>query len=133
MSKNYIREWAEGLLVRQSLVVAATCTVVGARDKHLGPRNEFAKVELSVDPAQRFELVDLVEPTPELAGLGYPDWVLFGVLDILMLAESAPITAIRITLRSVETHPIDSSPMALRQAGRDAGRKIVAQLVRGGG
>ena len=126
---KYLHKWIDNLVDRESSEVDRSCTVQGERNKHLGPMWQFARVEVSVEPSEQFEVADLVEPRAELAELGYPDWVVFGILDVLMIAESAPVKNVRITLRKADHHPIDSSPMAFRQAGRDAGRKILDALL----
>jgi hypothetical protein len=126
--KNYLKLWAEGLLKQKPLPLKSRLNVVGERNQHLGPRWEFAKIQVSIEPASSFEIVDAVPASEELRQLGYPDWVVLGLLDVLMVAESAPLSGVRITLEKAEHHPVDSSPMAFRQAGRDAGRKIIAAL-----
>jgi hypothetical protein len=127
---DYLRLWAEGLLKAKSLSVRSPITVVGERDKHLGPRWEFAKVEVSVEPAEGFEVVNNVSITDELKGLSFPDCVICGLLDVLMVEESAPLARIRLTLNDAVWSATDTSAMAFRQAGRDAGRKIIAGLKR---
>jgi hypothetical protein len=127
---DYLKYWADDLLKRSSLELRSSITVVGERNQHLGPRYEFAKIQVRIDPAPHFEVVDAVCADDELHRLGYLDWAIFGLLDILMVSESAPIKKARITLESVEYHSVDSSRMAFRQAGRDAGRKIVEAIKR---
>ncbi len=125
---DYLKLWTDGLLKRSSLTLKSKITVVGERNQHLGPRWEFAKVQVSVEPASSFEVVDAVPANEELRQLGYPDWAIFGLLDVLVVAESAPLTNVRVTLEKAEHHPVDSSAMAFRQAGRDAGRRILEAL-----
>lgn len=126
---DYLKLWADGLLKRRSLTLKSKITVVGERNQHLGPRFEFAKVQITVEPAPSFEVVDIVPGNEELRQLGYPDWAVFGLLDVLIVAESSPLTNIRVILEKVEHHPVDSSQMAFRQAGRDAGRKIMQAML----
>ncbi len=128
---DYLKLWADGLLTRRSLTLKSKITVVGERNQHLGPRFEFAKVQMSVEPASSFEVVDALPANEELRQLGYPDWAVFGLLDVLTTAESSPLTNIRVILEKAEHHPVDSSQMAFRQAGRDAGRKIIESLRKG--
>jgi hypothetical protein len=122
---DYLKLWADDFSKRTPLQLKAALNISGGRDKHLGPRAEYAKIKLRAEPAEIFEVVDLVPPNEDLTSVGYPDWVIFGLLDVLMVAESAPLTAIRIVLEEAEYHPIHSSRMAFRQAGRDAGGKII--------
>jgi len=126
--KNYPKLWADGLLASKPLPLNRRVTVIGERNQHLGPRWEFAKIEVSIEPAPSFEVVDAVEANEQLRQLGYLDWAVLGLLDVLMVAEAAPLSGVRVTLEKAEHHEIDSSQMAFRQAGRDAGRKIIEAL-----
>jgi hypothetical protein len=126
--KDYLSLWAKELTEQKSLSLQRGFTVVGERDKHLGPRWEFARIQLSVQPAEKFEVVDTLTENDDLRREGYLDWAIYGVLDVIMLAESSPVHGIRIIVESAEQHPVDSSRMAFRQAGRDAGRKIIEAM-----
>jgi hypothetical protein len=85
---------------------------------------------MTLDPADRFELVDRVPcgPAIDALGIGWPRAVVFGLLDILMTMESHPLYNVRVTLTDAAYHHTDSTEIALREAGRDAGRKIVEEL-----
>jgi hypothetical protein len=126
--KDYLKLWAEELPKLGSFALKSRITVSGERDQHLGPRWEFAKIQVSVEPAPSFEVVDLIPTTEELRRLGYLDWAVFGLLDVLMVAESAPLSNIRVIFEKAEHNTIDSTQMAFRQAGRDAGRKIIEKF-----
>ncbi|SRR5258706_14214922 len=126
--KDYLRSWAEELLQRKPIRLRSRITVTGERNQHLGPKLEVASVRVTVEPAATFEVVDAVPANEELSQFGYPDWVVFGLLDVFMVAESSPITNVRIILEKADPDPINSSKMAFRHAGRDAGRKIVERL-----
>jgi hypothetical protein len=126
--KDYLRLWPEELLKLRSLTLKSRITATGERNQHLGPRWEFAKVQVSVEPAENFEVSDDAITSEEARKHGYLDWTVFGLLDVLMVTESAPLRNVRITLEKVEHHAVDSTPMAFRHAGRDAGRKIMESL-----
>ncbi|HEV2208619.1 MAG TPA: hypothetical protein VG167_07575 [Verrucomicrobiae bacterium] len=123
--KDYLNLWSQELLKLGSLTLKSKLRVTGERNQHLGPRWDFARLQVSVEPASQFEVVDAVPANEEARREGYLDWAVFGLLDVLLVAESAPLKDIRITLESVEHHAADSSPMAFRHAGRDAGQKII--------
>ncbi len=126
--KDYLTLWGKELQEQYSFPVDRTVIVVGERDRHLGPRWEKAKVQVTVEPATVFEVIDAAPDDKELQKFGYPDWVVFGPLDVLMVAFSSPVRNVRIILEKAEYDPVDSSAMAFRQAGRDAGRKIIEAL-----
>jgi len=128
--KDYLALWIKDLSGANAFRLKTAIKVVGERDQHLGPRWEKAKVQLSVEPAPGFEVVDEVPQDTQLETFGYPDYVILGLLDVLMVGLSTPIKNVRVTLIKAEYDPIDSSEMAFRQAGRDAGRKIIEALGR---
>jgi hypothetical protein len=127
--KDYLKLWQQELLNLNSLTLKSKVTVTGERNKHLGPRWEIARIQITVEPAPGFEVVDVNPDNQEARQEGYLDWAVFGLLDVLMLAESAPLKNIRIILEKAELDAVNSSCMAFRQAGRDAGRKLL-QIVK---
>ena len=128
--KDYLRLWSDGFHEESSIVLPQPITVVGEREKHLGPKSEFARVKLTVHPSHMFEVVDNVTEKSELEklGVGWPDCAVFGLLDVLMVAEFGPLYKVRVTLEEVWYHEVDSSWRAFRNAARDAGRKIIQSL-----
>jgi hypothetical protein len=125
---DYREIWARNLLEENQLSIEAPMSIIGERNVHLGPRWEFAKVELNITPANGFQVVDAIPSDPKLRVYGHPDWVVFGLLDVLMTAESAPLTGFVVKIEKIEYHPIDSSPMALRRAGRNAATKLLEEV-----
>ncbi len=126
--KDYLALWAQRLMSDKSLVLKKAIAVVGERDAHLGPRWQFAKIWLTAYPAPAFEVVDGVPDGEILHRLGYFEFAIFGVLDVLMVAKPSPLYTVRIVLERAEHHPVDSSPAAFLHAGRDAGRKIINSM-----
>jgi len=81
-------------------------------------------VEIFVEPAEQFEVVDMVAADVGLRKFGYPEQFVRGLLDELVNDREALITRVRITLESAKYDRIDSSLGAFFEAGCDAGRKI---------
>lgn len=127
--KDYLNLWQQELLKLHSLTLKSRVTVSGERKKNLGPRWEIARIQITVEPAPGFEVVDGYPDNQEARQEGYLDWVVFGLLDVLMLAEPTPLKNIRIILEKAELDPVNSSCMAFRHAGRDAGLKLL-QIVK---
>ena len=125
--KDYLALWGEGLPERASIRLTTPLTVVGERKKIVRPKAEFARVRLTVHPAPAFEVEDSVAEKAELErlGVGWPDAVIFGLLDVLMRSEPGPLYTVRVVLEHVWYHHVDSSEVAFRHAGRDAGRRII--------
>jgi hypothetical protein len=128
--KEYLRLWAGELPNQPSRLLSAPITVVGERIKHFGPKSEYARVELTVRPSGSFEVIDLVAERNELEklGVGWPDSIVFGLLDALMFTKSGPLYNVCVVLEKARYHEVDSSRSAFRHAGRAAGSKIVAAL-----
>lgn len=80
------------------------------------------------EPTEQFEVITEVKMTPELEALRFPESVIYGVLDVLMVAGPAPLAGVRLRLKDADWDPVDTSAMAFPQAGRDAGRKIAATM-----
>jgi translation elongation factor EF-G len=103
-------------------------TVNGVHQQHMGPKSEYARIEVLAEPATSFEVrfgPDVGESDPSRIFL---EAAVFGLLDILLVSRTYPLRNIRITLTHCEIHPVDSSQIAFRQAGRDAGMKIINAL-----
>jgi hypothetical protein len=101
--KDYLSLWAEGLPNPPSRLLSVPITVLGKRIRQIGPRAEFAKVQLTVHPADSFEVIDRVAERGELEklGVGWPDCAIFGLLDVLMFAEFGPIFNVCVILEEV--------------------------------
>jgi hypothetical protein len=54
--------------------------------------------------------------------------VILGLLDALINADVRPLRKICVTLEHVWYHEADSTQTAFRNAGRDAGRKIIEAI-----
>jgi hypothetical protein len=102
--------------------------IVGERDKHLGPRMDFAKVTIHVEPSDQFQVVDLVDRRDGSRRFGFPEKFVCGLLDALGVSAAQTGLAVKVLLISADHHPIDSSPQAFVEAGRDAGRKLAEIL-----
>jgi len=125
---NYLEKWLHDLATRQSEAISKTVRVVGVRDKILGPRSDFARIEVICEPASKLEVVFDVPNATELEQEGYLEWATLGLLDVLMTGNTYPLRNVRLTIKAAEVHPIHSNQMAFRHAGRDAGRQILEAL-----
>ena len=128
---KYLEQWVESLVSTHSLGVSRPIRVEGVRVAHLGPKLEVARIEFLVENADAFCVV-VAEPNidPAAYAFRYIDYAVFGLLDVLLVAEDYPLRNIRVTVVSIGIDPVSSSMMAFRRAGRDAGRKVL-QACRG--
>jgi hypothetical protein len=121
--KNYIALWVEQLVSRPRRSLNSAISVTGTV-KQVAPRPMFAVVSLSATPFAQFEVSDLTGTSTEVARFGFPDWFVFGLLDVLMADEHGPLTRLRIILNDVKYHDVDTDREAFIHAGSDAGRQI---------
>lgn len=126
---NYLEKWASEVIKRPPLEIKKEIIVEGIQKKHLGPRLEYAIIELKVEPSNCFE----VEFSENLKTLDnntkeFIEEAIYGILDVVLVAKSFPIKNIKINFLSVDIHPVDSNKMAFRNAGRDAGQKIIEKI-----
>jgi len=126
--KNYLALWGRRIAGQELKDSGISHYRVGEHVQ--GTKSEFAKVQLTVRPAKSFDVEDCVAEKIALEKLnvGWPDPFIFGLLDVLMNAEPQPLTDVRVTLEQVWYHDADSSREAFLNAGRDAGRKIIAAV-----
>ena len=90
-----------------------------------GGGDTCAAVLVEVEPSDGFEvLVDLPEGTRgEHAEL--IDSFILGFLDTANVALSqTALTLVRLTIKEIDTHPLDSGPRAFRMAGRIAAHRL---------
>ena len=126
---SYLERWIEGLLQRQSMDLPNAIRIDGTRDVHLGPRMEFAKFAAIVEPANTFEVVfQIRDPKLTSEQQATLDHAIFGFLDVVMTSAAYPLRNLRVRIISAEFDPINSSASAFRQAGRDAGGRLLDSL-----
>ncbi len=125
---NYVAKWYDGILNRSSLSLPQSVRVEGVRQQHLGPRLEYAKVEVLVEPAVSFEVRFASDVLQIDANRIFLEAAVFGLLDILLVSEAYPLRNVSVTVTRCDVDPVDSSEMAFRHAGRDAGRKVISAL-----
>ena len=84
---DFLKQWLNGLPDRQSWRLKRSVSVTGRREKHWRDRSEFASISMTLDPANDFEVVDRVPCRMEMEALrvGWPQTVVFGLLDVLMM------------------------------------------------
>jgi hypothetical protein len=101
--------------------------VEGLREKHLGPRCEYGRVVFEATPAEEFSVSG---PATALSkeGQAFVQAAIFGVLDVVLTAGPLPLRKFALGVVEIQDHPVDSSVMAFRRAGRDAGRKLLQEV-----
>ena len=122
-----LEAWYRDLVVRRSSTLPHSVQVEGLRRKHLGPRSEYARVVFEAVPADEFAVSGPAVPLSDEC-LDLLRSAIFGFLDVVLTAGRGPLRNVALRVVEVDCHPIDSSSMAFREAGRDAGRKLLQEI-----
>ena len=132
---DYLKMWIDNLMLKESISIDRNIQVDGIRNKHLGPRIEYAKVKYEIGPSDQFS-VDFSKLKTNLSTdlngeqVEMLNFSIFGLLDILMINNTTPIKKINIIFLEADFDIINSNRMAFRNAGRDAGEKII-KIIKG--
>lgn len=122
---NHFAQWYQNLMTSPSLSLRAEVQATGLRNKHLGPRVEFAEIEVTAQPSTQFEVefgANLDPGTPA----EYLQGSVFGLMDVLLVSGQYPLRNVRLTISRIGIDTISSSEMAFRHAGREAAKVIIA-------
>ncbi len=126
---DFFDKWQKSIMKLPSLRLKKRLTVQGSYKKHLGPRLEYAVIEIIVEPSDCL-LIDIKRDLILLNSLADEliEAAIFGILDILLTSKPYPLRDVKINVVEVDIHPVDSKVPGFRCAGRDAGRKIMKSL-----
>lgn len=129
---NYLEIWRENIFSRKSLTLKQSIYVEGIRDQHCGPRWEKARVSFLIEPSNEFDVnFGITQEYYELLQKDHLlDYSIFGLLDELLLGYNYPVMKVKITINNAEYDPCDSTQIAFRKAGRDAGSKVIGLIIK---
>lgn len=126
--KDYVALWLDGRPRQNPRTISVPIKASGKFDGYLVYAIQRAEIDLEVEPSSSFEVVDALHRNEEVWDNGLMDGAIFGLLDVLMVADSESICDIRVVLKDVNYDRIECSPKAFRLAGRDAGQKIIESM-----
>jgi hypothetical protein len=129
---NYFEEWFVGLTDTKSYnPIKQRALATGEYNKHVGPAIRYARVTISLEPDNTFQVVDKLnaEISGYLKQQGCFTPIIFGVLDVALTSYSIPINVFVLTLLDVKYDEIDSSPIAFRLAAREACKLALTQAL----
>jgi hypothetical protein len=112
------------LVERRSAKLSRAVRVEGIREAHLGPRCEYGRVVVEAEPATQFAISFPKEPL-SANGEVFARSAVLGLLDVLLTADPFPLHEVALRIVEIQVHPVDSTVVAFRRAGRDAGRKVL--------
>ena len=127
MTEEYVQRWAMDQLRRTPMSFRCSVHAGGTHDKHAGPAWQYASLELAAEPSNAFSVVvECGEGAARTAREnGWLDAAVFGVLDVFMTSRSVPVLGVLIRIKAIKDHPVDSSQIAFRLAGRQAAQKLL--------
>ena len=121
---RFFDEWLARKHSRRLCSIREGRTVTVKHARQLGPRGEFAVVQLRGDPADEFKF-DSHAAWPT-AQMNHTTAVLDGILDELFATGLGRVPAnIHFTLMAIEWHDVDSCANAFYHAARQAVREIL--------
>ena len=124
--------WFENILSTSALPMKSCVTITSEYDKHLGPTWQSAGLTVVVSQSEGFSFTNKVPMTDDLAGAKFPEYAVFGFLDIIMVADQICSECIKLEFTEARFDTVNTTAMAFREAGRDAGRKLLHVLKIGG-
>lgn len=103
--------------------------MVGVREAHLGPRMDCARVEFLLEPAEELDVVvQVVGVDASREKQQFIESAVHGFLDVVMLDTPYPINKMRVAVVGADFDPVNSNSVAFRLAGRDAAKKLLAEI-----
>ncbi len=111
----------------EMIELSAQIKVRGVCNKHLGPMWARAAATLIVEPAETFAIDGVGPEDSSLERDVYGRSFALGVVEMLKADGSLALGRVRLTVSELEIDPVESSPNAFRQAGREAGRQAAAE------
>jgi len=127
---NYLEEWFHNLQSKAKTSIAwqRTIRATGECHRHTGPSIWFASVVLEFSPSKQFEVEDTLNP--EVAHLirdrGWYDYIVFGVLDVMLAKPPNPIVNFKLSIRQIDFNEVESNSMAFRLAARNAAEEALS-------
>ncbi|WP_041324806.1 hypothetical protein [Saccharophagus degradans] len=122
MSKQ-LNEWFENKIRRPKGSLNSPVSVEGKMQRIYGPRADFAYVTLYLEPADEFSYIDEAEWPADQERCSPA--VMEGVLDGLISSfQEYWYINVKVTLKEIKYHPVDSSPRSFYKASRNAIEKL---------
>lgn len=121
---NQLKEWFKVKLERPKGSLNCPVAAEGKMQRIYGPRADFAYVSLYLEPSDEFLYIDEAEwpADEERCSLA----VMEGVIDALTGSfQEYWYINVKVTLKEIKYHPVDSSPRSFYKAARNAIEKLV--------
>lgn len=127
---DYVELWCEDMMKRRSGSPVKHAQAWGECNLHTGPSTWKAKIKIGLGPSSELEIIDQLDKaiSARFKRDGWFDYVIFGVLDVLMTDLRAPYGTFALTILDAEIDEMHSRASAFRLAARDAVTKMLPAL-----
>ncbi len=126
---DYLQLWYRNLLTRTSGTIKREGEAWGECNRRMEPPRR-AKIKIRLGPSNDLQILDKLDrdTSARLKQNGYYDYIVYGVLDVMLTDVGGPYRSFKLRLLDAEIDDIESTQMAFRLAARDAATKILAQI-----
>jgi hypothetical protein len=125
MNEGLFQAWGESFLSGSAAKLLSRVELEAHSIKQVCS-GHYARLEFTAEPSETFKVTfDKPDHVVGRYRFDFRDEAVFGMLDVLTMAESLPLRGVHIRINKMDIHPVDSKANAFRMAGRIAGRKIL--------
>lgn len=123
-----LNKWFQSLTRGACISLESSAHVIGRVDIPLGGRSHIAGIEFTVIGANTGPTWSTIRQLEPEELINYVEPAIFGFLDVCLTQYISPISGIHIEVVKLEIHPVHSSSIAFRLAGREAARVFLQKL-----
>lgn len=119
--------WHADIRLRGTVGIARAARLRGVCERHMGPAWYSAEVDAEVSPSTQWDCsaATFLSDEPK----AFAEEALLGCLDVLATQYPRAITAVSVRILAMTIHPVNSSRVAFRLAGRDLANRILEQCL----
>lgn len=127
MSDSELTNWFENIKTSPDLLWKYSGQAKGVCKRHTGPSIWFAAVHLAIMPSEAFEVETHLSEEEHiyLTKVGWLNQIIYGAFDVMLTYMVAPVRRFKLVVLAIEYNDIETTPMAMRLAARDATSQIV--------
>jgi hypothetical protein len=127
--RDYVAQWFNDLRRRGENWKNEAKEAIGICDIITGPRRMYARVRIGISPGDTLNIVSVLDEGiyDRLEREGFLDFIVYGVLDVLLVEKVIPCTSFTLMLFEADIHDVHSSQMAFRCAAQDAARQLIGK------
>ena len=127
LNKNFFTDWHDNIIATTGTSWTQVVNVTGSCRQYAGPRILYASIVVDFLPNDQFEVSEVLDSESSNVAntYGWFEYIVFGVLDVMLTVPSLPIKNFKLSIREIKYNDIESNQIAFRLAGRDAAVKAL--------